>query len=169
MKIWGRANSVNVQKVLWLADECGLAYERLDVGGPFGGNDQPWYLAMNPNGVVPTVEEAGRILWESNAILRYLAARYAPGTLWPLDPGERSEAERWMDWQLGTLHAGMRAIYWGLVRTPAREHDTGAIAAGPRCGWLMKLIVGRRQARSRRPAETPLSGVRTMHPQRWKT
>jgi glutathione S-transferase len=129
MKIWGRANSVNVQKVLWLADECGLKYERIDVGGPFGGNDQQWYLDMNPNGVVPTVEDEGRILWESNTILRYLAAKYARGTLWPTDAGERSEAERWMDWQLSTLHAGMRAIYYGLIRTPAEKRDMQAITA----------------------------------------
>jgi len=91
MKIWGRANSI-VQKDLWLADECGLRYDRIDVGGPYGGNDQRWYLDMNPNGVVPTVEDEGLILWESNSILRYLAAKYAPGTLWPTDPAERSKA-----------------------------------------------------------------------------
>jgi glutathione S-transferase len=84
---------------------------------------------MNPNGVVPTVEDEGRILWESNTILRYLAAKYAPGTLWPVDPGERSEAERWMDWQLSTLHTGMRAIYFGLVRTSAEKRDMRAITA----------------------------------------
>jgi glutathione S-transferase len=125
-----------------------LKYERVDVGGPFGGNDQQRYLDMNPNGVVPTVEDEGRILWESNTILRYLAAKYAPGTLWPTDAGERSEAERWMDWQLSTLHTGMRAIYWGLVRTPAEKREMQAITAtaaniGKLWGRLDLALVGR--------------------------
>jgi glutathione S-transferase len=84
---------------------------------------------MNPNGVVPTVEHEGRILWESSTILRHLAAKCARGTLWPVDPGERSEAERWMDWQHSTLHTGIRAIYCGLVRTPADKRDMQAISA----------------------------------------
>lgn len=103
MKIWGRANSINVQKVLWAADECGVKHEREDVGGAFGGNDQAWYLKMNPNGVVPTIDDGGCVIWESNSAVRYLAAKYAAGTLWPVDPGQRSEADRWMDWQLSNL------------------------------------------------------------------
>ena len=82
LKIHGRANSINVQKALWAADECGVAFERSDVGGAFGGNDQPWYRAMNPNGVVPTIDDDGYTLWESNAIVRYLCAKHAAGTLW---------------------------------------------------------------------------------------
>ena len=127
MKIWGRANSINVQKVLWAADECGVKYEREDVGLNFGGNDQPWYLKMNPNGVVPTIDDGGRMIWESNSCVRYLAARYAHGSLWATDPGERSEAERWMDWQLSTISEPMRVIFWGLVRTPAEKRDMAAI------------------------------------------
>lgn len=132
MKIWGRANSINVMKVLWTADECGLKYERIDAGGAFGGNDQKWYLDMNPNGVVPTIEDGGRILWESNSIVRYLSARYAAGSLWPNDPGLRSEADRWMDWQSSTINAGMRDVFWGLIRTPPDKRDMEAItrAAG---------------------------------------
>ena len=132
MKIWGRANSVNVQKVLWAADECGVAYERTDIGGAFGGNDQKWYLDMNPNGVVPTVDDGGRVIWESNSAVRYLAARYGQGTLWPADPGERSEADRWMDWQLGTISDGMRTLFWGLVRTPEDKRDMAAIGKAAR-------------------------------------
>ena len=148
MKVWGRTNSINVQKVLWLADECGLKYDRIDVGGPYGGNDQQWYLDINPNGVVPTVEEEGRIFWESNSILRYLAAKYAPGTLWPTDPAERSEAERWMDWQLTTLHVGMRSVYYALVRTPADKRDMQVVAAtaaevGKLWGRVDQALVGR--------------------------
>jgi glutathione S-transferase len=127
MKIWGRANSINVQKVLWAADECGLKVEREDVGGPFGGNDQKWYLDMNPNGVVPTIDDGGRIIWESNSAVRYLAARYAAGSLWPNDPGVRSEADRWMDWQLSTISRGMTTIFWGLIRTPPEKRDMTAI------------------------------------------
>jgi glutathione S-transferase len=126
MKIWGRANSINVMKVLWAADECGITYERTDVGGAFGGNE-PWYLKMNPNGVVPTIDDGGRVIWESNSAVRYLAAKYAAGTLWPTDPGQRSEADRWMDWQLSTLSECMRVVFWGLVRTPTEKRDMAAI------------------------------------------
>jgi glutathione S-transferase len=143
MKIWGRANSINVMKVLWAADECGVKYEREDVGGAFGGNDKPWYLKMNPNGVVPTIEDGGRIIWESNSCVRYLAARYAAGSLWPTDPGERSEAERWMDWQLSTISDGMRAVFWGLIRTPAEERDMTAIGkAAKELGALWARLDG---------------------------
>jgi glutathione S-transferase len=127
MKIWGRSNSINVMKVLWTADECGIAYDRMDVGGPFGGNDQAWYLKLNPNGVVPTIDDGGRIIWESNSAVRYLAAKYASGTLWPVDPGQRSEADRWMDWQIGTISEAMRVVFWGLIRTPPEKRDMAAI------------------------------------------
>jgi glutathione S-transferase len=127
MKIWGRANSINVMKVLWTADECGLKYEREDVGGAFGGNDQKWYLDMNPNGVVPTIDDGGRIIFESNTIVRYLAAKYAAGSLWPNDPGLRSEADRWMDFQSGTLNTPMRDVFWGLIRTAPEKRDMAAI------------------------------------------
>ena len=127
MKIWGRANSINVMKVLWCADECGVKYERENVGLQFGGNDQKWYLDMNPNGVVPTIDDGGRIVWESNSAVRYLAAKYAAGTLWPVDPGQRSEADRWMDWQLSTISRSMGVVFWGLVRTPPEKRDMTAI------------------------------------------
>ena len=127
MKIWGRANSINVMKVLWAADECGIKYDRTDVGGAFGGNDQKWYLDMNPNGVVPTIDDGGRVIWESNSAVRYLSAKYAAGTLWPNDPGQRSDADRWMDWQLSTISEAMRICFWGLIRTPAEKRDMAAI------------------------------------------
>jgi len=114
-------------KVLWCADECGLKYERENVGLQYGGNDQKWYLDMNPNGVVPTIDDGGRIIWESNSCVRYLSAKYAAGTLWPIDPGQRSEADRWMDWQLSTISETMRVIFWGLVRTPPEKRDMAAI------------------------------------------
>lgn len=127
LRIYGRANSINVQKALWAADECGLAYERTDVGGAFGGNDQPWYRAMNPNGVVPTIDDNGYTLWESNSIVRYFAATHAAGTLWPVDPRRRGDADRWMDWQLTVVQAGMTTLFWGLVRTPPEKRDLAAI------------------------------------------
>ena len=129
LKIHGRANSVNVQKVLWAADECGVAYARSDVGGAFGGNDQPWFRAMNPNGVVPTIDDDGYTLWESNAIVRYLCASHAAGTLWATDARARGEADRWMDWQATTLMTGMTTLFWGLIRTAPDQRDTAAIDA----------------------------------------
>lgn len=141
MKIWGRANSINVMKVLWAADECGVKYDREDVGGAFGGNDKPWYLKMNPNGVVPTIEDGGRIIWESNSCVRYLAARYAAGSLWPNDPGARSEADRWMDWQLTMLQPAISPVFWGLIRTPPERRDMAAItASAERLGQAMQIL-----------------------------
>src|SRR5262245_38784530 len=99
LKIWGRISSVNVQKVVWCADELGLAYERTDVGGAYGGNDKPEYLAKNPNGLIPVIEDEGFVLYESNAIVRYLAAKHATGSLWPAELAKRADVDRWMEWQ----------------------------------------------------------------------
>lgn len=127
LKIWGRLSSVNVQKVVWCADELGLAYERVDVGGKFGGNRTPEYLAMNPNGLVPVIEEEGFVLYESNAIVRYLAARDSPGALWPDDLRARADADRWMEWQSTSYTPAMRDVFWQLIRTPQAERDAGSI------------------------------------------
>lgn len=129
LKIWGRTTSSNVQKVLWLADELALPYERVDIGGEFGGNREPAYLALNPNGLVPTVEDDGLVLWESNSILRYLAGKHSPGGLTPATPGGRALIERWMDWQLASLNPPMSTIFLGLVRTPPEKRDMAAIEA----------------------------------------
>lgn len=126
LKIWGRANSINVQKVLWCCDELGVEYERIDVGGPFGGTGDPEYLAMNPNALVPTISDDGFVLWESNAIVRYLSAKHG-GTLYPENPQQRADADRWMDWQLGTLWVALRPVFLGLIRTPPEERDEAAI------------------------------------------
>ncbi len=99
LKIWGRRNSSNVRKVLWCAEEIGLPYESIEVGGSHGGTQTPEYQAMNPNSLVPVIEDHGLPLWESNAIVRYLSARYALGTLYAEDPMERAQAEKWMDWR----------------------------------------------------------------------
>jgi glutathione S-transferase len=128
LRIWGRSNSINVQKVLWCCEELDVSYHRVDVGGPFGGNREPEYLRLNPNGLVPTISDGGFVLWESNAIVRYLAARHGMGTLCPEDLAERADADRWMDWQLGTLWASFRAAFVGLIRTPPEKRDRANIA-----------------------------------------
>ena len=127
LKIWGRDNSVNVEKVLWACEELGLPYDRVDAGGQFGIVDTPQYRAMNPNGLVPTVEVDGLVLWESNAIVRYLAARHSAGNLWPDDPAIRVEADRWMDWSATMFWPAFRDLFWNLVRTPQDQRDAAAI------------------------------------------
>lgn len=126
--VWGRNNSVNVQKVMWAAAELGLEVERHDVGGPFGGNREADYLARNPTGLVPTMQDGDVVLWESNTIVRYLAARYGEGSLYPTDPGERGRCERWMDWQLAAVNVSMSVLFRQLIRTPAAEQDAATIA-----------------------------------------
>jgi len=123
LKIWGRLSSVNVQKVVWCADELGLDYERIDAGGAYGLTSSPEYLAMNPNALVPVIDDDGFVLYESNAIVRYLAARHSPGVLWPEDLRKRADADRWMDWQTNTYQPAMRDIFWQLVRTPVGKRD----------------------------------------------
>ena len=127
-QLLGRANSSNVMKVVWLLEEMGLPYERRDIGGKFGGTDTAEYRAMNPNGVVPTLVEGDFVLWESNAILRYLASNHAAGdAFWPRDPKARANVDRWMDWLQTTLGPQMTPVFWGYVRTPAAERDMAAI------------------------------------------
>lgn len=129
LRILGRKTSSNVQKVLWACAELGLEFEREDIGGPFGGNDQPEYRALNPNGLVPTLIEDDFVLWESNSIVRYLAHNHGQGTLWPTDARTRGRAERWMDWQLTTVTSALGPVFRGYVRTPEAERETAAIAA----------------------------------------
>ena len=127
LKIWGRATSSNVQKVMWLIGELGIPHERIDVGGPFGKNKEPAYLALNPNGLVPTLEEDdGFLLWESNAITRYLARKH--GAFLPQDPRAQAVAEQWMDWQSSVVAPAIFAAFWGLIRTAPEKRDEAAIA-----------------------------------------
>lgn len=130
LKVWGRKTSANVQKVMWAIGELGLACERIDIGGPFGKNREPDYLAINPNGLVPTLEEDGFHLWESNAIVRYLAAKFGAGALDPADARARAVAGQWMDWQLTVAGPAIFPVFWGLVRTPLEQRDPKAIDAG---------------------------------------
>ncbi len=128
--VWGRATSSNVMKVLWGLGELALPYERIDVGGSFGKTDTPDYRAMNPTGLVPTLQEDDFTLWESNVILRYLCHAHAPHSpLWPQEPRARADIDRWMDAQQTVLNRPMSAVFWGLVRTPADKRDMAALQA----------------------------------------
>jgi glutathione S-transferase len=128
IKIWGRNTSANVQKVMWAVAEIGLPHERIDIGGPFGKNREAEYLAMNPNGLVPTLEEEdGFLLWESNAIVRYLAAKHRAEVLEPTDLRARAWAGAWMDWQLSVLGPAIFDCFWGLIRTPPEQRNHAAI------------------------------------------
>jgi len=127
IKIWGRPNSINVQKVMWAVAELGLDHKRIDVGGAFGGLDTDAYGQMNPNRKIPVLQDGDVVVWESHACVRYLAATYRAGNLWPDDPVERSIADRWMDWKITTLHPFMHICFWGLIRTPEADRDMPAI------------------------------------------
>lgn len=119
LKIWGRRNSFNVQKILWLADELGLAYTHIDAGGSFGGLDTPEFLAMNPHGRVPVIDDGGTVVWESHAILRYLAARYGRDPFWNDDPVARAQVDQWIDWSQATLQPDfLSGVFWAFYRTP---------------------------------------------------
>ncbi|WP_282355260.1 glutathione S-transferase [Pseudomonas sp. PS01303] len=141
LKIWGRKNSSNVRKPLWAAEELGLAYEAIDAGGAFGVVDTPEYRAMNPNGRVPVIEDDGFVLWESNAIVRYLLGKHAPNSTWySADPQARALADKWMDWTTSSFAGPFRTVFWGVLRTPADKQDWPAInAAIKECTELLSM------------------------------
>ncbi len=126
LKVLGRANSSNVQKVMWTIGELGLAHERVDLGGAFGGLDKPDYVKLNPNGVVPTLIDGDLVMWESNAMVRHLASKHDAGGLWPSDPNQRAIADMWMDWQQTTLLRDWVAVFFGVYRTPEQYRDKAA-------------------------------------------
>ena len=131
LKVWGRNTSSNVQKVIWALGEMQVPFERIDVGGAFGKTRDSFYLAMNPNSLVPTLEEEdGFTLWESNSIVRYLAAKHSNRTLEPADLKTRARAQMWMDWQLSVIGPAISPVFWGLIRTPPDQRDHSAISAG---------------------------------------
>lgn len=123
LKIWGRRDSFNLQKVMWCVGELGIAHERIDAGGTHGVSDTAAYLAMNPNGKVPTIDDDGFVLWESNAIVRYLSAKHGLGSLCPDDPHRRADSDRWMDWQCATVGAVMRPLTITMFRTKPEARD----------------------------------------------
>lgn len=127
LKIWGRLTSVNVQKVMLAVRELALPHTFIQAGGPFGVVDTPEFAKLNPNRTVPVIDDGGFVLWESNAIVRYLAARYGAGTLWPEDACMRADADRWMDWQTTEWQGAMAPAFLGLIRTPEDKRDRAAI------------------------------------------
>ena len=127
LKVWGRRNSINVQKVMWAIGELRLAHEHLDAGGPFGGLDTDEFVAMNPNRRVPVIDDDGTVVWESHAIVRYLAARYGAGTLWPEDAGARARSDMWTDWTLADLQPAFIGLFWNLYRTPEEQRNWNLI------------------------------------------
>ena len=141
LKIWGRANSINVQKVLWCCEELKLSYQRFEAGGAFGITDTPEYLSINPNGLVPTLEDNGFYLWESNVIVRYLAQKHGSGDFFPDEINRRFDAERWMDWQATTLWPALRIVFIGLIRTPENQRDPGSLLqAEAQCARYMSVL-----------------------------
>jgi glutathione S-transferase len=127
LKVWGRMSSINVKKVVWTAQELALDIQRTEAGGLFGVVKTPEYMALNPNSLVPVIEDDDYVLWESNVIVRYLCAKHAMGQMYPTDLRERFDAERWMDWQQTTLNPASRPGFWQLVRTPPEQRDAAVI------------------------------------------
>lgn len=143
LKIWGRRNSINVQKVLWCCGELDLPFERIDAGGNFGVTETTAYLELNPNGLIPTISDDGFVLWEANVIVRYLSKKHGTDTLYPKELINQAEADRWMDWQMGTVWAGLRPAFIGLIRTPEEDRDPVSIrTALDKTAKSMKILDG---------------------------
>lgn len=142
LRIWGRRNSINVQKVMWAAGELGIPHERIDAGGPFGGLDTDEFAAMNPNRRVPVIEDEGTIVWESHAIVRFLAERYGAGSLAPSDPCTRARSDMWMDWVIADLQpAFIGGVFWNFYRTPEAQRNWKLIRQGlARSTILFRLL-----------------------------
>jgi len=147
LKIWGRANSINVQKVLWCCGELGLQYDRIDAGNEFGVNKTPQYRALNPNGLVPTIEDGDFQLWESNVIVRYLAQKSGHGRLYPANIKTRFDAERWMDWQATVFWPALRPLFIELIDATCKTRRDGDIES--------RKPVARCRADPRRPSVRP--------------
>lgn len=130
LKVWGRNNSTNVKKVLWCLEELGLSYERTDAGGQYSDLSSPEYRALNPNGLIPCLQDDNFILWESNTIVRYLAAQYGENALYLADAQVRASAEKWMDWASTSVVEPFKAVFIGLVRTAPERQDKAKIAQG---------------------------------------
>jgi glutathione S-transferase len=150
LTIWGRANSVNVQKVLWCLRELELNHERIDAGMQHGRNHEADYLAMNPNGRIPTLVDGDFVLWESNSIMRYLCMAYGEGApIYPQDAKPRAAVDRWLDWTLSTLQPVDRPVFWALVRTPVAQRDMTAIQRDADAAAEVWRIVDRQLATRR--------------------
>ena len=144
IRLWGRRNSFNVQKVSWLLAELGLAFEAVAAGGAFGGLDDPAFRALNPHGKIPVLEDAGVAIWESHAILRYLAATYGQESFWANDPAVRARSDSWMDWAQTALQPAFHTgVFWGYYRTPVDQRDGKAIAASLKETWELFGLLDR--------------------------
>lgn len=150
LRIWGRANSVNVQKVMWAVGELGLEHERIDAGGPFGGLDTNEFHALNPNQRIPVIDDGGTVVWESHAIVRYLAMKYGAGILSPDDPGLRAQSDMWTDWTLADLQPAFTGgVFWNFYRTPENQRDWQQIRRGvARSAILFQLLDRHLEGRS---------------------
>ena len=135
LTVWGRRSSFNVQKVMWLIGELDLAHQHIDAGGAFGGLDAPAFLAVNPHGRVPVIKDDDAVVWESHAILRYLAARHGADRFWSDDPVVRAQVDGWMDWSQTALQPDfLGGVFWGFFRTPENQRNWPVIrAALARC------------------------------------
>lgn len=143
LRIWGRASSINVQKVMWAVGELGLPHERIDAGGTFGRLDTPDFGRLNPNRRVPVLVDKDFTLWESNAIVRYLADTYGRGTLAPAGRLSFARADQWSDWAITTLYADVRTCFQGFTRVPPQQRDMAAIAAAAeRLGHNLAVLDG---------------------------
>jgi glutathione S-transferase len=141
LKVYGRKSSFNVQKVLWLVDELAIPHAHIPLGGAHGGLAAAEMLALNPNGLVPIIDDGGAVVWESHAILRYLAAQYGAGRCWSDDPGERSQWDRWLDWARAFQEDFLNGVFWGLYRTPEPQRDWRAIERSiTRTGQHLQLL-----------------------------
>ena len=171
LRLWGRTNSSNVMKVLWLLDELGLQAERIDAGGQFGKTDTAEYRAMNPLGLVPTLQDDGFALFESNAIMRYLCNAHAPASpFYPTAPKARGEVDAWLDFQQTALNRPQSVVFAGLVRTPPDQRDNAAISAAmDEAGRIWGIVNGRLTSRPFIAGETPtLADIAFgVHAHRW--
>ncbi len=144
LKIWGRRNSINVQKAMWAIGELGLEHEHIDAGGPFGGLDTDEFGEMNPNRRVPVIDDGGTVVWESHAIVRYLAAKYGHGSLWPEDAGARARTDMWMEWTTADLQpAFISGVFWSFYRTPEAQRNWNVIRQGIARSAIMFRMVDR--------------------------
>ena len=123
LEIWGRRNSSNVIPVMWTVGELGLKHRRYNIGGSFGGDDSKEYYQLNPNRLIPTINDSGFVLWESMAITRYLCRQYGSGSLWPDDPQQVALADQWMDWYKSNITPNLMKVFLNLVRTPKSDQD----------------------------------------------
>lgn len=141
IEIWGRSNSINVQKIMWTVAELDIDHVRHDAGMAFGVVGTEEFAAMNPNRKVPTIKDGDLILWESNAIVRYLAAKYGGSTFWREDAGKRALLDRWHDWAATAIMVDLKPIFWGMIRTPEADRNMDEInAAIDAAGKTMAIL-----------------------------